>query len=126
MMAFTTGNQYAGSDNSPSIKLDLTNHDDDDVTLPDNKGDDMLENKGDLWKIPISHFSFNRQCLTKDDVIKVTLINGGNDGWQIASVITMLCYGDNCDLLTANLGVNRWLDGDQNYQDREFTLHPVS
>ena len=59
MMGFTSGDSDAGSDHSPSIKLDLTNHNDGEITFPGNDGDDMVENKGDLWKIPISHFSFN-------------------------------------------------------------------
>ena len=125
VMGFTSGHTDAGSDDSPSIKLDLINHDDAEFIFPDNDGDDMLENKGDLWKIPISHFGLNEECLMKGDISKVTLINGGSDGWDIASIVTMLCSGDNCDLLTVNLGVDRWLDGDDEYIYREFTLHLI-
>ena len=52
MMGFTSGDSDAGSDHSPSIKLDVINHNDDEITFPDNNGDDMLENKGDLWFTP--------------------------------------------------------------------------
>ena len=122
VMPFTSGISYAGSNYHPYIEIDLKNLEDGEVRFYDNPGNDMLENKGDLWKFAISAFNFQKSCIWKDDIHEVSIKHGGADGWNIKSIITMLRNGSNYVLLTADMEVNRWVDGDRGSSYNEFTL----
>ena len=91
-IAFTSGSKNSGSDHSPYLFLDLTNHDEGYVRFYNRPGDDMQKNKGDLWKFDISSFEINnRDCVKKSEINKVTIHNGGD--WGISSVLTALETG---------------------------------
>ena len=124
-MGFTSGRSGAGSDNSAYLFLDLTNHEDGYVKFPDNPGDDYVANKGDLFQIRITDFKFKLNCVRKCDINKVVIHNGGNDGWHIASVVTMLNYGSYYSLLTVNIGLNDWVDGNGAADDHQKSLRIV-
>ena len=123
-MGFTSGLNNAGSDNSPFIEIDLCNHEEKRVRFPDNPGNDMVRNKGDLWTIPISKFGFRTKCIRKGDIRKVAVEDGGNDGWNIQSIVTMgLTQGNEYLLLSVNMDVNHWIDGDGNsVSQQQFPL----
>ena len=124
VMAFTSGLKHAGSDTHHSVGLYVKEHKY--VTLPNNPGDDMTPNKGDLWTIPIEQFGFEEKCIWKDDISNVVIENGGNDGWNIGSIVTMIGEKNTTfALLTANMGVNRWVDGDSGSSRYHFFLTKV-
>ena len=56
VMGFTGDKNDAGSDDSPYLFLYLTNLETGYALFPDNTGNDMEQNKGDFWRIPISAF----------------------------------------------------------------------
>ena len=126
VMAFTSGLKDAGSNTAHSIGLYVSPNEHIYKTLPNNPGDDMTKNKGDLWTLPISQFGFENECFWKDDIYKVVIENGGNGGWNIGSIVTMI-GANNTDfaLLTANMGVNRWVDGNSGSSYYEFILTKV-
>lgn len=127
-MGFTSGLKYAGSDDNPFIEIDLYNHEERRVRFPDNPGDDMVKNKGDLWTISISHFGFQKKCINRGDVRKVAVMQGGNDGWNIKSIVTMVSTTGGKSLylpLTVDMNINRWIDGNGPDSQRELTLSKV-
>ena len=75
------------------------------------EGNDMSKDKGDLWAFKISNFKFGTCISKKSDISGVTILNGGSDGWNIESIVTMLHMGHEYDLLTVNMDVKRWIDG---------------
>ena len=83
----------------------------------------MFANKGDMWKIPIkAGFGF-RSCITKCSIRQVNLKEGGSDGWNIESIMTLL-YTGKYEILTANFHVNRWIDKNDGHQP-EYILTKV-
>ena len=124
VMAFTSGLKDAGSDTAHSVGLYSKEHKY--VTLPNNPGNDMTRNKGDLWTIPIEQFGFEEKCIWKDDISNVAIENGGDGGWNIGSIVTMIGEENTTfALLTANMGVNRWVDGDSGSSRYHFFLTKV-
>ena len=120
-MGFTSGLQDAQSHHSPYLQISLKNNEEGTVIFPDNPGD-MVQNKGDLWEINKSSFGFSVTCVTKKDIHSVTIKQGGNDGWNIKSIATMIRSGSKFQILTADMNVNRWIDGDQQLFHRSYTL----
>jgi hypothetical protein len=115
VMAFTSGARYAGSDDHPYLLVDLFNHEEGAARFPDNPGNDMLENKGDLWIFSLrSALKLRKSCITKADINKIVVHNGGNDGWKIASIITILRAGRYYSVMTADIGLYHFVDGDLN------------
>ena len=124
VIMFISGVKHAGSDDSPYISVRVgyrAKH----VKLYDRPGNDMLSNKGDLWKITINSFGFSDRCIVKSDISEVTIEAGGNDGFHIESIMTVLHGGQKFEVLTANMHVNRWIDGNGSTYQRKFTLTKV-
>lgn len=119
VMAFTSGLHYAGSDNSPYIHISLIK-DEGQHRLYDRPGNDMYPNKGDLWKFTMRDFGFHG-CVTKNQIRRVSIRSGGNDGWNIESIVT-IARSRKYEIVTANFHVNRWIDGDGQPSHREFIL----
>ena len=112
-MGFTSGSVHSGSDNSPYLFVDLYNHEEGYARFPDNPGNDMLKNKGDFWKFSLkSDLKLKKSCITKADINKIVVHNGGNDGWKIESIFTILRSGWYYTVVTANVGLNKFVDGD--------------
>ena len=92
------------------------------IFLPDLAGDEFVANKGDLWRINLSDFGFTDTCITKGDVQRITLVEGGNDGWLIDSVVTFLRTEDSFTLLSSDIDVSRWIDGNGGSELERFNL----
>ena len=121
VIAFTSNLGHAGSDDSPYIYIVLRSGEAQHLMLYDRPGNDMLENKGDLWRIPIRQFHFREHCISKNSISQVLIKQGGNDGWNIESIMTMLDY----DILTVDFHINRWIDGNGDLSHRQFALRLV-
>ena len=121
-MGFTSGLPNAQSDHSPYLQISLKNNEEGTVIFPDNPGDDMVQNKGDLWEINMSSFGFSMTCVTQRDIHSVTIKQGGNDGWIIKSVATMVQSESKFQILTADMNVNRLIDGNDQSFYRSYTL----
>ena len=128
IMAFTSGSAHAESKDRPYLSLTLRSRQSGSIHLPDNPGNDQMKNKGDLWKLSISSiFKGRRSCVRKGDIDKVVLRNGGNDGWKIESLVTVLGYRGYYTVLTADIGFNKAIDGnlDLKPSTHEITLTNV-
>lgn len=123
-MAFTSGNKYAFTRNPPIVEL-LVGDKAKGMVLPDLPGETFIANKGDLWKINFSDFGFSDMCITKGDIEQITLVETGTDGWQIDSIATFLKSGDSFTLLSSDMDVNRWVDGNQGVAFKRFSLSIV-
>ena len=122
VMGFTSGLKRAGSDDDPFIEIRLFNREKKTVRFPDNSGNDMVRKKGDLWTIPFSKFGF-KSCVKKGNVESVVVKPGGNDGWNIQSIVTMVSTsGSEKQLLTSDMGVNRWIDGNGPSAEKQLQL----
>ena len=111
-MAFTTTDKSAGSRNLPSLSVRLNSGDEETLEFPNLNVNEQTKGKGDLWEFKIARFDFKTDnCITKSDISEVTIHNGGDDGWQIESVVTVLHGGLSFDVVTADMHVNRWIDG---------------
>ena len=127
IMAFTSGASGAGSDSGHAVEVQLTSGQVQSLPLYDRPGNDMLEHKGDLWKISFTDFHFFDGCITIQEISGVAMKQNSNDGWQIDSIVTFVkdVYGGS-QLLTQNLDAFRWIDGDGAYSSRRFPLTLVA
>ena len=83
---------------------------------------DMARNKAGIWNFDISDFKFDT-CISKlSQISEVTIVNGGNDGWNIASVVTMVGAGKTLNVLSSDIYVNRWIDGNEGVSRLQFPL----
>ena len=121
-MGFTGNEGDAGSNSSPYLFIDLTNKERGSARFPNNEGNDMSEDKGDLWRIPISDFGFSKQCVLLEDFDMILVQEGGNDGWYISSIFTVAAAGGGYTLLTADVDVNKWIDGNGSDSERQLIL----
>ena len=55
-------------------------------------------------------------------LVKVYIIEGSNDGWNIDSIVTLVGAGGHFQVLTQDLDVNRWIKGDGHHTHRRFEL----
>ena len=87
------------------------------MDLYDRPGDDYMSNKGDLWELNLSG------CIRLSELQKVSIVENGNDGWNIGSIVTLVSDSTSkIQVLTRNFGVNRWIDGDEDPSRRRFAL----
>lgn len=115
VMAFTSGTGNAGSDIVHKIEVVLYGEHVRNIisNLP---GDDMLEHKGDLWKINLSDFrSETDLCILLSDIQRVYITENNNDGWHIDSIVTLVTdSGNGVQVLTQDLArcfclpLDRW------------------
>lgn len=83
-MAFTSGLQYAGSNSDHAIQIQVRGGHVRSMPLYDRPGDDMQENKGDLWEFNFRLFGFPFSCIRMSDIQSVSIIEGGNDGLSLS------------------------------------------
>ena len=126
-MAFTSGLKSAGSDNGHDVELHvkgLVRH----LALYNRPGDDYKQNKGDLWKIDLDDFNFPTRftCIKITDIEDVYIVEGSNDGWNIDSIVTLVknVHGRG-QILSCNLDVFRWIDGNGASSHKRFRLTKV-
>ena len=121
-MAFTSGVLHGGADSQHSVELQANGHTRN-LRLYDRTGDDMLSHKGDLWKLNLSDFHFIETCIKFADITRVSIIESSDDGWNIDSIVTFVKDSEGgVEVLTQNLDVFRWIDGDAHYTHRRFEL----
>ena len=121
-MAFTSDVPAGGSDAGHTVEVQASGEVRN-LQLYDRPGDDMLTHKGDLWKINFSDFRFGDQCISLEEIQRVSIIESSNDGWNIDSIVTLVRDSENgIQVLTQNLDVNRWIDGDDHWSRRRFQL----
>ena len=125
VFAYTAGGRFAGSDTAHKIEVraggevHLTE-------LYDRKGDDYKANKGDVWIFSFSDdFNFSK-CIRKPDIEGITLKPGGNDGWNVESVITFAYDADgDFHLATRDINIYRTIDGNGSPDQRSIDLTVV-
>ena len=124
VMAFTTTDKNANSDDLPSLSVTLTSGDEETLKFPNNQDiNEQTKGKGDLWEFKITKFDFQTDnCITKSDISEVTIHNGGDDGWKIESVVTILHGGLSFDVVTADMHVDRWIDGNNGVSRQSYDL----
>lgn len=122
-MAFTSGDSGANSKDSPYLFIDLYTHEEGYVRFYKRPGN-MVRNKGDVWRWDMKVFKFKKRCITKEMIHKVVIHNGGNDGWKISSVVTILRNGKQFAILTADMELNKWIDGNSKHP-HQLTLTKV-
>lgn len=82
------------------------------VELPLVTGLEFQRNKGDIWALDLIDFGFTESCILQEDVEGIAIVESGTDGWLINSVVTMLQDEyDSFSLLSTDIGVNKWIDG---------------
>ena len=123
IMAFTDGNTYAYTRNYPFIELTVDGETQS-VQLPGLEEFTFKRNKGDLFKIELSDFNFVADCIQKRDVDKVAVVAGGTDGWLIDSIVTFLRAeeDDSFTLLSSDIDVDQWIDGNGGDSQRRLDL----
>ena len=121
IMAFTSGINNAQSDSAHSVEILAGGHVRD-LRLYNLPVDEHSQNKGDLWKYNITSFNFPFSCLNISKIQKVYIIESSNDGWNIDSIVTLVGAGGSFQVLTQDLDVNRWVDGDGHITRRRFEL----
>ena len=96
------------------------------IELPDLPGDDFKKNRGDLWKIRLIWFDFPQSietCITRSDIQDVQIVEGSNDAWLIDSIVTLVKdKNGNSEILTCDLDVSQWIDGDGTSSERRLQL----
>ena len=120
IMAFTSGRKNAESDGRHTVEIRARGYVRK-LRLYDRPGNDYAKHKGDLWKINIASFSFPF-CLTISNIQRVSIIESSNDGWNIDSIVTLVGSRGHFEVLTQNLDVNRWIDGNGQPSHKRFTL----
>ena len=120
IMAFTSGLKNAGSDVDHAVAITLANGVTKVSLLPDLKGNDYLKHKGDLWKISFERHFKIYFCVKKHDIKNIYIVESGNDGWNIETIVTFIKSGNDYELATSDFHVNRWIDGNSKYESRRF------
>ena len=91
-------------------------------SLYNRPGDDYLSNKGDLWSFSFSS-SFGLSCIRISDIDRVSIVESGNDGWNIETIVTLVSDSSSrLQVLTQDFNVYRWIDGDGAASYRRFDL----
>ena len=83
---------------------------------------DMTKNKAGIWNFDINDFDFGTCINKRSQISDVTIINGGKDGWNIASVVTMVGAGKQLYVLSSDMNVNRWIDRNEGASRLQFPL----
>ena len=122
IMAFTSGLENAESDTRHTVEIQASGEVQQ-QQLHDRPGDDYTSNKGDLWKMNISTFGFRDVCITLSEIQRVSIVASGNDGWNIDSIVTLIKdSAGGIQILSQDLDVNRWIDGDSVDSHKRFNL----
>ena len=87
------------------------------MDLYNRPGDDYLLNKGDLWELSLSS-----GCIKLSEVQKVSVVENGNDGWNIGSIVTLVSDSTNIQVQTEDFDVNYWIDGDGAVSHKQLDL----
>ena len=120
IMAFTSGLRYAGADRVHAVQIHARRYVRT-VRLYDRPGNDYYPHKGDLWKINFAAFHFP-YCIKIGDIRRISIVAASTDGWNIDSIVTIVGAGRYYQVMTLNLNVNRWIDGNGPPYQRRYDL----
>ena len=124
ILAFTSGRKNAGSDMSHKVEVRAAGETKV-IKLPNRPGNDYYPYKGDLWELTFKDLGFSC-CVTLKDLDHVAIESGGNDGWNIDSIVTYVnVTGHGFKELTHDFNVFRWIDGNGAASNRRFMLTKV-
>jgi hypothetical protein len=122
IMAFTSGLSGAGSGSGHRVELQASGYTSSQL-LYDRPGNDAMVNKGDHWILSILSFHIPDSCVTMQDITGVAITQSSTDGWNIESIVTIVRdISDRYQLLTRDIGANRWVDGNGPTSHRRFVL----
>ena len=122
VMAFTGGSTNALTNDPPSVELTVGGEVSS-VTLPTLSGNEFQQNKGDMWYLDLNDFGFTDTCIRQWDVDGIAIVEGGTDGWLIESIVTFLQDKEGeFSLLSSDIGVNAWIDGNGGAERRRVDL----
>ena len=121
MDASTYDSSDAGSNDNHRIRL-KANGVDKTINLPDLPG----PNQGDSWQLDLNDdFGFTG-CIKINDIERISILEGGNDGWKIESITTYAVVDQNSyEMTSEDIDVNRWIDGDGPTPHKKFILNLV-
>ena len=93
------------------------------VALPVVTGLEFQRNKGDKWAFALGDFGFTETCIGNWDVDGIAIVEDGTDGWLINSVVTLLQDDDGyVSLLSSDIDVDAWIDGNGGEERKRFDL----
>ena len=125
ILAFTSGIKYAGSDDLHKIEVRAAGQTRI-ITLPAQPGYNYLENKGDLWKLTFDDDFHFTKCVTLNNIDRIVVRAGGNDGWNIDSIVTYVgAPGKGFRDATIDFNVFRWVDGNGAPSNTYFMLKKI-
>ncbi len=91
--------------------------------------DQNTKGKGDFWKLSISNTNNGfgipyYPCLLWPDIQSISVLEGGNDGWLIDTIVTVLkgAYGGH-RMLSIDVEADRWIDGNQGEPEKRWKLN---
>ncbi len=130
----STRHPDAGTDHLHRLELELYSGSTYTATLYDIDPDidQNTKGKGDYWKLSIHNtdhgFSIPAStCISLwSDIQAISVVEGGNDGWLIDSIVTVL-QGPNGEvrMLSSNLEAHRWIDGNHDEDRKRWNLNIV-
>ena len=120
--AYTSTIDHSDSDESPTIEIAALNQVKS-INLPDLPEDDYTKEKVDMFPIPMEWFGFSPSCVHPSDIVRITIVEDGDDGWNIGHILVAgVMDKSQHDMLAENMSANRWIDGDGGSADERFDL----
>ena len=96
------------------------------LQLPSVPGNHYLENKGDLWKLTFDGDFHFTKCVTLKNLERITIKAGGNDGWNIDSIVIYVgAPGHGFRDATIDFNVFRWIEGNGALTNMYFILKNI-
>jgi hypothetical protein len=122
VLAVTGDTEYSFTAHPPILEM-IVGDEVGSVQLLPATGDEFQRGGGDLWRFKIAEFGFTQECIEVDDVDGLALLPGGTDGWKIESIVTQVLTDDRENrVLSSDIGVDRWIDGNGGEERRRFDL----
>lgn len=83
-----------------------------------------------MWKLYFhdtgDHYGLGFEgCVERRHLRSIGIEEGSDDGWWIESILTLVCSDGMCMLLSIDLHVNRWIDGNSGPEARCFMLNTI-
>ena len=99
----------------------------DNISSPAPWANQYTRGKGDLFKFEMSDFGFSGDCIKFQYIKRVSIKAGSNDGWKIDSITTHVkgAEGGKFRVLTVDMDVYRWIDGNDEPAMEQFDLTQV-
>ena len=106
MLAFTHDEKHAGTDDLPYLDVYFTTGASSLVRFPNYGYDEINRHYGDFFRFSVGSSLGRSDCITKDSIDHIKLVNGGKDGWKIGSVFTILRSAHYYTVVTADVDLD--------------------